>query len=176
MIGSIQDIEVLLRLTQPIPDNVPTTTLRQWRNELVEASVGASYAISILGLDLSLLDRARASSRADVVAQLVEELPQLLAAEWVGGGWSLSPDASASVAAASLLANQDSELYSLHAAVAACDFTDAEVVGELHERVDQQHRRLQALHAQLESHVRDIQNAMRHRYATGVASVDDWLA
>ncbi|MDE2281675.1 MAG: hypothetical protein KGJ92_02745 [Actinomycetales bacterium] len=175
MIDSIHDIEALLHHTQPITGNVPTTSLRQWRNELVEASVAVSYAISILGLDLSLLDRALASSHADVLQYLIDELPKLLGAQWVGGGWSLSPDASASVAAASLLTSQDSELYALHAAVASCDFNDADVVGDLRERADQQHKGLHRLHDQLESRVRDIQSAMRHRYATGAASVDDWL-
>ncbi len=175
VIDSIEKIEVLLSLTQPISDNTPTTTLREWRHQLVEASVAVSYAISILGLDISLLDRAAASTRSDVLQYLLDELPQLLDTQWVGGGWSLSPDASTSVAAAAHLTNQDTTLYALHAAVASCDFTDVEDVRGLRERVEQQRTHLHALRDQIERHVRDIQSAVRHQYATGVASVDDWL-
>lgn len=175
MIDSIDKIEALLHLTQPITGDTPTTTLRRWRNELVEASVAVSYANSILGLDLSLLERAATSTRADVLQYLIDELPQLLSDGWVGGGWSLSPDASASVAAAALLTRQDAALYDLHAAVASCDFADPEVVNDLRERVEVQRERLRALRDQLESRLRDVQSAVRHQYATGVASVDDWL-
>ncbi len=175
MIDSVEQIEDLLRTTQSITDTTPTSTLRRWRNELVEASVAVSYAISILGLDLSLLDRAAVSTRDDILQDLVNELPQILGDEWVGGGWSLSPDASASVGAASLLTDQDAELYALHAAVAGCDFTDPEVVRELRERVDPQHVRLHQLRSQLVSRLREVQDAVRRQYACGVASVDDWL-
>jgi hypothetical protein len=106
----------------------------------------------------------------------VDDLPDILADGWVGGGWSLSPDAGASVAAAAEVAvDQSDGLLRLHADVVMSDLADPDVVGELLASVEQLRAELVERRGQLESRIRRIQEAVREQYASGAASVDDWL-
>ena len=58
---------------------------------------------------------------------MVDDLPDILANGWVGGGWSLSPDAAASVGAAAEIAmDQSNGLLRLHADVVMSDLADPE--------------------------------------------------
>jgi hypothetical protein len=173
---SLEEIDSILQQTGPVDETVPVATLRQWRTELVRASVFVSYAVGVLSFDVEVLTHAEAGRADDALQAIVDDLPGLLAAGWVGGGWSLSPDASASIAAAAAVEADESEgLLGLHAEMVGCDFGDLVVVGDLLARVQEQRSALTERRVQLEERIRLIQEIVLRQYASGVASVDDWL-
>lgn len=176
MAQSLEDIDSVLSWTEPVNESTPVSTLRRWRTELVRASVFASYAIGVLSLDVEILNHSPAPMGEDVLQSLVDDLPNILASGWVGGGWSLSPDASTSVAAAAELEmDQSGSLLSLHAELIESDLGDPDVVRNLLVRVKQHRQELTERRDLLEDRIRRIQAIIRHHYATGVASIDDWL-
>jgi hypothetical protein len=170
-------IDELLRYAEKVDLTMPTKTLREVRGELVRTSVFVSYAIGVLSLDLKILNRCWASDTDDVLEALVDDMPEFLTTGWVGGGWSLSPDASASVAAAAELSNEDSiRLLELHAELATSDLGDLDVVSSLLTRVKEQRGALCERRDRLEQDIRSIQRLVQQHYASGVTSIDDWLA
>ncbi len=177
MTSSLEEIDAILQRTALVDETVPATTLRAWRTELVRASVFVSYAIGVLSLDLEVLTHTRPGLPEDALQSIVDDLPSLLASGWVGGGWSLSPDASLSIAAAAEVAADESEgLIGLHAELVESDLGDPAVVEDLFMRVDLQRVALTERRVQLEERIRHIQEVVLHQYATGAASVNDWLA
>lgn len=169
-------IDELLRHAEKVDASMPTQTLREVRGELVRTSVFVSYAIGVLSLDLKILNRCWASPTEEVLQTLVDDMPEMLTTGWVGGGWSLSPDASASVAAAAELSNEDSiRLLELHAELATSDLGDLDVISSLLLRVKEQRRALCERRDKLEREIRNIQRIVQQHYVTGVASVEDWL-
>jgi hypothetical protein len=176
VVRSLEEIDSLLGQATPIDESTPTATLRQWRTDLVRASVLVSYAIGVLSLDVEILARGTSGESGDVLAARVDDLPDILADGWVGGGWSLSPDAAASVAAAAEVAMDQSDgLLRLHADVVLSDLADPDEVGALRADVEQLRAELVERRGQLEGRIRKIQEAVRLQYASGAASVDDWL-
>lgn len=169
-------IDELLRYAEKVDATMPTKMLREVRGELVRTSVFVSYAIGVLSLDLKILNRCWASPTEEVVQTLVDDMPEMLTTGWVGGGWSLSPDASASVAAAAELSSEDSiRLLELHAELATSDLGDLDVVQNLALRVKDQKSALCERREKLEQDIRKIQKLVQQHYASGVTSVDDWL-
>ena len=71
--------------------------------------------------------------------------------------------------------DQAEGLLRLHADVVMSDLADAEVVGDLLVRVEQLRAELVERREELESRIRRIQEVVRDQYASGAASVDDWL-
>ena len=176
MVRSLEEIDSLLGRATPIDESTPTSTLRQWRTDLVRASVLVSYAVGVLSLDVEILTRGASGESGDVLAARVDDLPDILADGWVGGGWSLSPDAGASVAAAAEVAMDQSDgLLRLHADVVLSDLADPDEVGALLADVEQLRAELVERRGQLEGRIRKIQEVVRLQYASGAASVDDWL-
>jgi len=176
VVRSLEEIDFLLAQAGPISESTAAATLRQWRTDLVRASVFVSYAIGVLSLDVEILTRGETGLSEDVLAARVDDLPDILATGWVGGGWSLSPDAAVSVAAAAELAlDQSDGLLRLHADVVMSDLADAEVVGDLLAMVEQLRTELVERRETLESRITTIQEVIRNQYASGAASVDDWL-
>ena len=170
--GSLDEIDSLLGRAAPIGESTAAATLRRWRTDLVRASVLVSYAIGVLSLDLEILTRGETVLSEDVV----DDLPDILANGWVGGGWSLSPDAGASVGAAAEIAMDESTgLLALHAEVVMSDLADPEVVADLLTSVEELRAELVERREQLESRIRKIQEVVLAQYASGAASVDDWL-
>jgi hypothetical protein len=173
---SLEEIDLVLAETQPVDDSLPTDTLRQWRSSLVRTSVFVSYAIGVISLDIKALANSLASPSEDVLQSLVDDLPALLATEWVGGGWSLSPDASTSVAAAAELAMNESQgLLGLHGQMALSDLGDPNVVHELLIEMGNQRQALIERRSELEGRIRSIQEVVQRQYASGATSIDDWL-
>jgi len=171
-VGSLDEIDSLLGRAAPIGESTAAATLRRWRTDLVRASVLVSYAIGVLSLDLEILTRGETVLSEDVV----DDLPDILANGWVGGGWSLSPDAGASVGAAAEIAMDESTgLLALHAEVVMSDLADPEVVADLLTSVEELRAELVERREQLESRIRKIQEVVLAQYASGAASVDDWL-
>lgn len=176
MTYSLEEFDSLLRQTRPATPITEVHTLRKWRTNLVRASVLVSYIVGVLSFDLELLRKCLTQPTNDNLQMLVDELPNALAAGWIGGGWSLSPDASASVGAASELdfARMD-ELLELHSELIVSDLNDVAVLEDLRARIDSQRNELMARRDQLELRVKEIQSLIREHYARGTASVDDWL-
>lgn len=176
MANPLHVIDALLSRTQPVNEATPLDSLRKWRGELVHTSVAVSYAIGVLSFDVEILEQTKSATDPHDLQLLVERLPQLLADGWVGGGWSLSPDAVASVEAADDLAKDyAADLLEVHAELAGSDLGDAEVVHDLHERASEQRSALSQRRDALEERIRAIQGVMRAHYKSGEASVDDWL-
>lgn len=171
---SLPEIDVLLSKTVTADENTPTSTLRTWRSDLVRASASVSYAISVLSLDIDVLNHSLSSESEDVLKALVEDLPGILASGWVGGGWSLSSDSLTTISAG-IKIDEDAELLSLHQEMVTSDLSDHNVVGDLLARAKQERAHLFKTKGLLEDRIRRIQEAVRKQYATGVASVDDWL-
>ena len=140
-------------------------------------SVCVSYAVSVLSLDLEVLQRSLEAPGLDILQTLVDELPLLLSRNWVGGGWSLAADATDSVvAAAELSLHESSGLLGMHAEIYQGDLSNAFFVTELKDRIDARRTLLWNCHTQLEERIREIQELVKAQYASGVASVNDWLA
>ena len=176
MVRSLEEIDSLLGSATPIEESTAVATLRKWRTDLVRASVLVSYAIGVLSLDMEILTRGEVAPSGDVLATMVDDLPDILANGWVGGGWSLSPDAAASVGAAAEIAlDQSNGLLRLHADVVLSDLADPDVVGDLLTSVEELRNELVARRDELESRIRKIQEVVVKQYGSGAASVDDWL-
>jgi hypothetical protein len=176
VVRSLEEIDSLLGWANPIEESTAVATLREWRTDLVRASVLVSYAIGVLSLDVEILTRGEVAASGDVLATMVDDLPDILANGWVGGGWSLSPDAAASVGAAAEIAlDQSSGLLRLHADVVMSDLADPDVVGDLLTSVEELRNELVARRDELESRIRKIQEVVVKQYGSGAASVDDWL-
>jgi hypothetical protein len=176
-VNSLEEVDSVLDRANPVDESTSAATLRSWRTELVRASVFVSYALGVLSLDVEILNRRTSGSNEDALQSIVDELPEALAAGWVGGGWSLSPDASASIAAAAQVTlDQSGGLLELHAKVATCDLGDDDIVRDLLARIEQQRLELAERRDQLEHRIRRIQEVMLQLYASGAAAVDDWLA
>ena len=174
--SSLEEIDTLLGRATPISETTAVATLRQWRIDLVRASVLVSYAIGVLSLDVEILTRGQTVPSGDVLAASVDDLPDILANGWVGGGWSLSPDAAASVgAAAEIEMDETNGLLSLHADVVMSDLDDPEGVASLLLSVEELRAELVERREELESRIRRIQEAVLAQYESGTASVDDWL-
>lgn len=166
----------MLSRTQPINQSTPLGSLRQWRTDLVHTSVFVSYAIGVLSLDEEILEQTHSATDPHDLQLLVDQLPALLATGWVGGGWSLSPDATASVQAADDLTRDYAQgLLGLHAELASSDLGDADVVVDLLARIKEHRVALSQRRDDLEARIRTIQSIMREHFKTGTASVDDWL-
>jgi hypothetical protein len=173
---SLSEVEELLRRTQRADETSPLEDLRQWRSELVHASVYVSYALSVLSLDNEILHQALLTPGETDLQSLVDNLPRLLASGWTGGGWSLSPDAVESVVAADdLTRDYAAGLLGLHAKIVSSDLRDPQVIDELLEQVEPEKLTLSQYRDELERRIRDIQAVVLHHYTTGAASVDDWL-
>ena len=170
-------IDNLLQETSTVDETIPPATLREWRTNLVEVSVAVSYAIGVLSVDRKYLERCRLDPGEEVLQDLVDNLSQILASSWVGGGWSLAPDASTSVwAAEQLVTNESSVLLTLHAELATSDLGDPQQLADLLLRIQDFHAQLTLRRSQLEARIRSIQSAMLRHYKSGTASTTDWLA
>lgn len=174
MTKSWQEMDLLLSETVSASDTTSTATLRLWRGELVRASARVSYAISVLSLDIEILNRSLTSSSDDVLKALVEDLPGILASGWVGSGWSISPNALMPADPGFEL-DIDMGLLDVHSEMVGSDLSDPNVIGELLVRIKQELQNLLHTKDLLEDRIRQIQVAVRKQYSTGVASVDDWL-
>jgi len=167
----------VLRRVRDVDAATPTTTLRAWRGDIVRASVLVSYALGIYSLDIKILERASTTQVDDVLGNLVADLPELLASGWMGGGWSLAPDASISVAAANEFdIDSVARRLELHGEMVTSDLRDHAIVHDLIVRIDEQRQELSQLRDMLSSRLRLVQQTLLGRYATGDASVDDWMS
>lgn len=172
----LRAVDELVHLAQGVDVSTPTQELREMRARLVRTSVFVSYGIGVTALDLKFIDRCWASDSNEVIQALVDELPEILSNGWVGGGWSISPDASASVAAAEELSHDHLAKYlDLHEELVTSDIGNLDVVTDLRRRLTQRRLDLFERRDEMQVQIRRIQGLVQEHYASGQASVDDWL-
>lgn len=176
MTYSLEEFDSLLSRIHPLTKETDIVLLRTWRTELVRASVFISYAIGVLSLDQEMIKRCLENPGYDHLTTLIEQLPSILAKGWVGGGWSLSPDASASVGAASEInESKMQELLSPHLELISSDLNDPGNLERLNHEIEQLRLRLISTREQIENKITQLQSAVKEKYKDGSASVDDWL-
>ncbi|HUW88235.1 MAG TPA: hypothetical protein VMW30_07670 [Candidatus Paceibacterota bacterium] len=168
MAGSLHQIDFLLTSTESVDEATPTAILRQWRTDLVRASVSVSYAIGVLSLDIEVLNHSLTSSSEDVLQVIVDDLPRILASGWIEGGWSISPVTEFAI-------DQAEALLGLHAEMVTSNLSDHAAVHDLLARTKQERQVFYKLRGQLNDRLSQIQDVVRKQYAAGVASIDDWL-
>ena len=110
-------------------------------------------------------------------ASVVSSLPETLASASLGGGWSLSPDAPATMNSAEQLIEGEADgLLGLHRRAARADISSptelAPLVADLEVELAAVTRRWEEL---AEARLRNLQSQLVTKYKTQQASVDDWL-
>ncbi len=175
MTVTLEDVDQLLDETSVIGVDIPARRVRAWRDELAHVAVLLSYARHVLSVDIGVLLKAAERAENDLQS-VVEDLPELLAAASIGGGWSLSPDAPATMGpAGKVLEGEADGLLAVHGELARADIGSPSeierIVGELETQLSRVTDRWERAEAQL----RKLQALLVTMYKSGEAAVDDWL-
>jgi hypothetical protein len=171
---TLLDIDRLLDATTPADPSIPVRRIRAWRDDLAHAAVLLSYARHVLSVDLGILESARQGGR-DLQA-LVDELPRQLASASIGGGWSLSPDATASMdSARRAVAGEADGLMAAHSQLAGLDVGSPEEVEHVSDELRVQLEMVNERHERVEVRLREVKALLVQRYKDGAADADDWL-
>lgn len=175
MAVTLEDIDRLLDVTSAAGADVPVERVRTWRDELAHVAVLLAYARHVLSVDLRILRQAADAPSASF-ASVVDSLPETLASAALGGGWSLAPDAPATMVSAERLVEGEADgLLGSHQSVVRCDIsTPADLtplVSDLESDLDAVTRRWETAEARL----RTLQAQLVTMYKSGQASVEDWL-
>jgi hypothetical protein len=175
VVVTMEDIDRLLESTSAAEADAPPERIRAWRDALAHAAVVLAYARHVLSVDVGVLHQAVEVPGTNFTS-VVASLPDTLAAGSVGGGWSLSPDASATMNSAEQLVEGEADgLLTLHARLAGADISSpdeaAALLGELEVQLASVTRRWEDAEANLHR----LQSQLATKYKTGEASVDDWL-
>lgn len=175
MAVTVEDIDRLLDTTSAAGADVPVDRVRTWRDELAHMAVLLAYARHVLSVDLRVLRQAIDAPSASFTS-IVDSLPETLASASVGGGWSLSPDAPATMISAERLVEGEADgLLASHERVVRSDISRpadlAPLVSELEVELDAVTRRWETTEARL----RTLQSQLVRMYKSGEASVEDWL-
>ena len=169
------DIDQTLAQAAPVDATISVRQLRGWRDDLAHAAVLLSYARHVLSVDIGVL-RSIADDPGDDLDAVIEDLPRLLATASIGGGWSLSPDATTTMGSAGRVqAGEADALMSAHSQVAQVEFRSPEAVGRLIGELDVQLAVATDRLELVEAKVREIQAALVERYKSGDATTGDWL-
>jgi hypothetical protein len=151
-------------------DTVPPALLRRRRTALTPTWGDVCFAVEVLALDLQVLDRQMRSG-GDRLHAIVDDLPEFIAGRGVDDGWVLPIDISDLFAAE---ADTDG-LLDLHREMAGSDIGDPDVARALSVRMSGQRRALIERKNELQEEIDRIQELLLRQYATGAASIDDWL-
>jgi hypothetical protein len=177
MAVTVEDVDRLLDSTAlaPAAPDVPVERIRTWRDELAHAAVLLAYARHVLSVDLHILREAMGAPGTSF-GDIVESLPETLASASLGGGWSLSPDAPATMHAAERLPDGEADgLLALHRRLVDVDVAAtsdlALLVAELEAELEAVTQRWETA----EARVRVLQAHLVAQYKSGRASADDWL-
>ncbi len=175
MLLTLVDVDGLLETTASMGPATPTTRLRGGRDDLAHAAVLLSYARHVLSVDIGAL-QAIAEAPAPDLQGLVDDLPRLLAAASIGGGWSLSPDAPATTASArQAMEGAADGLMAAHSELARIDFFSPEAVRETLGELEVQLAMVAERRELVEKRLREIQAIVAQQYKQGDADADDWL-
>jgi len=172
---TLEYVDQLLDSTSAVGTDTRAAQIRAWRDELAHVAVLLSYARHVLSVDLGVLRSAAGRVDANFQA-VVDELPKLLAAASIGGGWSLSPDAPATMAPAEqVLEGEADGLLAAHGELASLDISSRADIVALIGQFEDEMSQVTARWERAEARVRDLQAALVAMYKSGEASVDDWL-
>ena len=175
MLLTLRDVDQLLDNTAVLDASTPAPRLRGGRDDLVHVAVLLSYARHVLSVDLGALEAITEASAGDL-QELVENMPRVLEAASIGGGWSLSPDALATTASArQAIAGAADGLMPAHAEVARLDPRSPEAVRETLREIEVQVSLVSERRELVEKRVREVQAFLVEQYKRGVADPDDWL-
>jgi hypothetical protein len=172
---TLTDVDQLLESTTTLDSSTPAARLRGGRDDLVHVAVLLSYARHVLSVDIGALRAIAETSSGDLQA-LVDDMPRVLEAASIGGGWSLSPDAPATTASARQAVEGAADaLMPAHAELARLDLHSAEEVGETLRELELQVAMVSERRELVENRVREIQGLLVEHYKRGDADPDDWV-
>lgn len=175
MVMTLSDVDRLLEATSAADSSVPPRRIRSWRDDLANAAVLLSYARHVLSVDASILRFATEEPDRDM-QEVVDELPRLLATASIGGGWSLAPDSPATMESARRAMEGVSEgLLTAHHHLARADLGSPGDVERVSEELDTDLAALTERRELVEQRLRDVHAVLVEQYASGDATIDDWL-
>ena len=148
--------------------------LRNARANLVTVAVFLSYAIGVLSVDLEIIHHS--ATNKDLIENLQSELPSILSKGWVGGGWSLSPEASASILAARELSEDYAQdLLQLHEKTALANFNNRGDIEQLEKEILEEKLRYTTTRDECEKMIKHIQSKLLALYNNKTIDPDQWL-
>jgi hypothetical protein len=172
---TLTDVDQLLDNTVTFDSSTPAPRLRGARDDLVHVAVLLSYARHVLSVDIGALESIAGASAGDL-QELVDNMPRVLEAASIGGGWSLSPDALATTASArQAIAGAADGLMPAHAEVARLDPRSPEAVRETLREIEVQVSLVSERRELVEKRVREVQALLVELYKRGDADPDDWV-
>jgi hypothetical protein len=172
---TVEDVDRLLESTAVVGPDVPVGRIRAWRDELAHVAVLLAYARHVLSVDVRVLQDA-VQVPGTSFAAVVDSLPETLAAASLGGGWSLSPDAPATMSSAErLVEGEADELLSLHKTLARADISTPADLAPLVADLEAELAAVTQRWEEAEARLRKLQSQLVTKYKTKQASVDDWL-
>jgi hypothetical protein len=172
---TLGDIDQMLATASVLDSSTPAARLRGGRDDLVHVAVLLSYARHVLSVDIGALQALSDDPDGDF-QKLIDNMPRVLEEASIGGGWSLSPDASATSASARQAVEGAADgLMSVHADVARIDLRSPEAVRATLRELEEQRAMVAECREHVEARVREIQAILAEQYKSGVADPDDWL-
>jgi hypothetical protein len=175
MLLTLMDVDQLLDNTAALDSSTPAPRLRGGRDDLVHVAVLLSYARHVLSVDIGALE-AIAGATAEDLQELVDNMPHVLEAASIGGGWSLSPDAPATTESArQAVAGAADGLMPAHAQLARLDPRSPEAVRDTLREIEVQVSMVSERRERVEKRVREVQALLVEQYKRGDADPDDWV-
>jgi hypothetical protein len=171
----MEDVDRLLETTSATGADAPPERIRAGRDALAHVAVLLAYARHVLSVDVGVLQRAVEVPGANFTS-VVASLPETLAAASIGGGWSLSPDAPATMHSAERLVEGEADgLLTLHARLEGADIGSPDEAAALLRELEVQLASVTQRWEDAEAALHRLQSQLATKYKTGEASVDDWL-
>ncbi len=175
MLLTLVDVDQLLEAASALDSSTLTVKLRGGRDDLVHAAVLLSYARHVLSVDIGALQAIAEAPDPDLQV-LVDDLPRVLEAASIGGGWSLSPDAPATTASArQAMEGAADGLMSAHSELARIDLRSRDAVRKALHDLEIQLAMVAERRELVEKRVREIQALLVAQYKSGEADPDDWV-
>jgi hypothetical protein len=175
MLLTLTDVDHLVESTSTLDSSTPAARLRGGRDDLVHVAVLLSYARHVLSVDIGTLKALAETPGRDLQA-LVDDMPRVLKEASIGGGWSLSPDAPATIASARQAVEGAADgLMPAHAELSRLDLRAPESVGATLRELEIQAAMVSERRELVEKKVREIQSLLVEQYKRGEADPDDWL-
>ncbi len=141
----------------------------------MHAAVLLSYARHVLSVDIGALQAIAEAPDPDLQT-VIDDLPHVLEAASIGGGWSLSPDAPATAASArQALEGAADGLMTTHGELGRIDFHSREAVRTTLDDLEVELAMVAERREQVEKRVRDIQGWLVQQYKRGDADAEDWI-